>query len=382
MRTRGVTVTALGTLVLLAVLGGCVSQGASPTAEPPPGPQPSPTPVPPVDDRLRESFRRTDPAARKEGVLSATEAFLRSDAVGEMGDEDASAHFTTAAFSSERLIFPDPAFIRRREEWAVVGLPDGMGLFFYDLSAEPGTSPLELSPWTIGLSAVEVTWQRHAFGVSYTTIGSDDVARAHYVLVDRPEGDWRVAWLSDEEPDWWFNAYNAALSVAPDLSRLVVAGQARGTTEVFYEGEGTPRRDFGVEWVREEEDGGYRLALPVGAYPSRRAWLWRVARPSPYATLVEFVERLQSGSDDEDLAHLVTGPAVISAAKAFGLHLPGRQYEIVAYDQQAITFRDRQGVFIATFGQPESGDAPWPMSSLKPLGAAEPGPTPTTPPGG
>jgi hypothetical protein len=374
--------TQAASLILAAgLVAGCLAQDVTQTPASAPALNPSPTPALPIDDRIRDSFRQSDPDTRKDDVLQVTDAFLRNASVKEMSDEAASVHFTKVAFSSERLTFSDPAFIRRQDEWAVVGLPDGIGLFLYDLSAEPGTQPLELSSWTIGLSAVEVTWRRSEIGVRFITVGNDDVTRVHFILVTRPEDTWQVVWFSDEQPDWWFNAYDATLSVAPNLTRLVVVGKSLDTTDVFYEygQEDTPLREFRVEWVRQE-DNRYLLSPPAGAYPSRQAWLWQIAKPSGYATLVEFIERLRSG-DEAGIAALVTSPVIISAASSFGLYLPDRRYKIVLANEGTIVFRDRLGVFVATFAEPEAEGDPWLITDISPLGAEGATPTPTQPGG-
>src|SRR5690606_25540679 len=143
---------------------------------------------------------------------------------------------------------------------------------------------------------------------AYTTLGADGVERVHVALAVERNDDWRLAWLSDEEPDWWFNARGGAVTVAPDLSRLTVVGEAEHTTDVFYEVGNAPRRPSRVEWVRELSS--YRLAATEESYQSRRAWLWALAVPSPYATLVEFIERLQV-ADQSGAAQLVESESVL-----------------------------------------------------------------------
>ena len=123
------------------------------------------------------------------------------------------------------------------------------------------------------------------------------------------------------------------------------------------------------------EKDSYALSPSID-YADRQSWLWMIAQPSAYATLVEFVERLQR-QDYRELEYLVEGDQVISAAVAFGLYLPERRYEIVAYDESKIVFRDRQGAFVMTFTPPQSKDAPWLIASLNPIGAAVPIPAPT-----
>lgn len=381
MLTRLLAAGRLLPMALLSILlGGC---GTEP---PPPTPQvvilesPSPTPALPIDDRIRESYRRIEPAARKENILRVTEAFLRHAASTDMDDQSASVHYTQAAFSSGSLALSDPAFIRRQDQLTVVGLPDGLGLYLYDLEQESGTQPLELSPWTIGLGYVGVIWKRQEIGLSYATLGSDGVVRIHFILVDKPEESWRVAWFSDEDPDWWFNAYDATVLVEADLSSLIVTGKSNNTTDVFdesgqYDDEVLARK-FRVIWARDED--GYLRMPSVGAFPDRQTWLWSIAEPSPYATLIEFIERLRR-YDEAGAANLAGSADVVTASMDFGLYLPDRQYQILSYSEDIIIFRDRRGAFIATFDQRDKGVGIWQIESIKPLGVAVPEPTPIIP---
>lgn len=363
----------------ILLLAACASQ--PPLASPQPSfpeqiltEQTTPTPALSADARLRQAFRLADPNAKRAQVLSAAEALLRDAAFSQMEDEAASSHFTVVAFSSERLIFSDPAFVRRKGNLAVVGMPDGLGLFLYDLSTTPGTPPLELSHWTAGLSAVEVTWRRDEIGVSFVTLGNDGLHHVHYVLAGEAESVWQVMWFSDEEPDWWFNATNATLAVKPNLSQLIVVGEASHTTLALSETEDSPRRKFRVEWRRGGD--GYILSPPMGSKSERQNWLWRIAQPSAYTTLVEFIERLQR-QDIDGAAHLVTDEEIISSAVNFGLFMPERRYEIVAYSEGIIMFRDRRGAFAMAFKQPQTADAPWLIAGLVPVGVELPTPTVT-----
>jgi hypothetical protein len=176
-----------------------------------------------------------------------------------------------------------------------------------------------------------------------------------------------VAWLGDDQADWWFNAHNATLTIAPDRSRLVLTGEALSSTLVFAEAPGSLSRVFRLEW--EREGNTYRLLLPPSGYPSRQAWAWNVAEPGPYATLVEFVERMVM-NDADGAAKLVTHPDVIADATAYGFYLPGRQFEVLSNEARRIVFRDRQGTFVADFRTELSEEGTvWKISSLAPLGA-------------
>ncbi|GEM_PF-969926 len=372
--SRNLLIGSLAAGLFICAIVECISQVTAPPADAPTS-TPTGTPLPQcadnasqsIEDRIREAFQETDPYVRQGAVLCSVERFLRAEAVNAMTDEQASAYLTSTAFSSEHLTLADPALVVRENAQAIVGLPDGMGLYLYDLSAPAGSFPLAISPWTIGLSHVQISSDEMEIGVSFETVDQQAAAHIHYALITRDGTTWRVSWLSDDHPDWWFNSRNAALSVAPDRSRLIVVGEARNSTLVFDEKEGRPHRLFRLEWIREGH--AYRLKLSPGGYPSRSAWQWEIAQPSPYATLVEFVERIQMG-DSDGAARLVTNPNVISDAMAFGLYLAGRQFEVLSSEPQRIVFRDRQGTFVADFLATPSNSGPvWRIASLAPLGA-------------
>ena len=357
--------------MILLLAAGCsqLSPTPSPTAIPATV-QPTSTPPPASpDEQIRHAFNQTDPAIRIDEVISATNAFLRSPEIQSISDEQASESFTDIAFSSGQIVFPDPAFIRRNNNLAVVGLPDGLGIYLFDLSPDSPT-PVKLSEWTVGLSALNTIWGDTEFGLSYITYGNDDLARVHFMLVTNLESQWQIAWFSDDNPDWWFNAFDATLSVSITLDRLIVTGKTQNLTEPFYSDIDLPSRDFEIEWLRQEDDT-YLISPPVGAYPHLQAWTWANAQPSAYTTLVEFIERLQR-SDDNDLETLVTDPAVIESAISFGLNLPERRYQLTVSDEQTFILRDRQGAFTISLTPPITPGDNWQIVSILPLGAASP----------
>lgn len=351
-------------LVLNAILWlvGCAPATASPLPE-------SNTPsLPPPEQRVREAFSTTDPEVRLSRILNATEGFLRDATVRALSDEEAAAQLTQAAFSAGQPMLVQAAYVRRTGDVVVVALPAGLGLYLYDLGAPAGTPPCEISRWIAGLDALEVSRGEDEVGVSFTTFGIDDLPRVHYALLRREDdGVWRVAWLSDEVSDWWFNAVGGTLYTAPDRSQLVVVGEAARTTEAFYEQVGEPRRSFRLMWERVGDH--YALSPSPQAYDDRQAWLWEVAEPSPYATLVEFVERLQAG-DEEGAARLVGDQDVLVAARDFGLYLPERRYQVVESTTDRIVFRDVQATLVASFRPPQATGEKWQIVSLMPFGAA------------
>lgn len=347
------------------VVAGC-QLIPSPVAGPPRVASPSELPV---EQHIREAFLLPDPAARREAILTAVEVFLRDNSLRQLDDAAASSRLTDITFQSGQPIFADPVLVRRQGTLVVVGLPDGLGLYLYDLRLAPRTRPLQLSVWTLGLNSVDVVWAGNELGVSYMTMGSDQALHAHYVVGIKSEMGWQVMWLSDEQPDWWFNARNATISVAPYLSRLTVTGEAENSTLVFREEGIVPRRTFRVEWLREKEH--YKLSPPAGIRQDRQNWVWRSAIPSAYATLVEFVERVRL-RDTQGAEQLVSDPSIVTEASSFGLHLLEVQYTVTAHDEGSITFHSQQGAFVATFRRPATEGEPWLIVGLRPLGAVSP----------
>src|SRR5690606_36250582 len=130
---------------------------------------------------------------------------------------------------------------------------------------------------------------------------------------------------------------------------------------VFYEVGNAPRRTFRVEWVRELSS--YRLAATEESYQSRRAWLWALAVPSPYATLGGFIERLQV-ADQSGAAQLVETESVLGAAFYGGLSRPHRRYQGVACDGRTLVVRGLEGAFTGTFARPSEPGERWLLAEL------------------
>jgi hypothetical protein len=106
----------------------------------------------------------------------------------------------------------------------------------------------------------------------------------------------------------------------------------------------------------------------------RTLWLWHVAVPSAYATLVELIERIRV-NDIQGAGRLVSDHKVIADSLAFGLHFPENRFEVLSYNVATIVFRSVRGTFIADFSPPEvDSDGPWLITSLRPLGVAPPTP--------
>jgi hypothetical protein len=355
-------------LAFVATLAAYGCAGGEATIAGPPTPTPTPsTPPPTITDAL--SLPERD--ARREAMLAAVGGWLRDPSVRTMDDEAASAQLTELAFSSGRMVFGDPTFVRRpgQPSLAVVGLPDALGLYLYDLDA-PSAEPLELSGWTAGLNAVYVTWAGGEVGVAYFTLGNDRQTRAHFVLASEAGGRWQVAWLADEEPAWWFNARQAELVVSSDLQTLILTGEAQATTLVFDERGDVPRRRFSVTWERDEETSAYLPASQPEDFPSRTEWLWSMAEPSPYAALVEFLERLRLR--DEGARQLAEGE-VVEAALALALDQPQRQYRIINQTATRLVFQDSGGAYTASF-RPAPTGARWRLTDIEPMTVATPTP--------
>ena len=357
-------------MVLLGI-SGC-SSNHPPPVPPPTETQLTPTPRPPLETQLRNAFRQPDPQLRRDQVVAAANAFLRDEAIRQTDDVIATTYFNDIAFSSGRLTLSDPAIIKRQGDQAIVLLPEGMGLYLFDSTLDDGI--VELSRWTIGLNDLQVIWRTDELGVRYTTFGRDEVIRPHFILATRSKANWRLAWSSDETADWWFNAAGGELSVTDDLSQLRLTGEATNTTTDFYEQEGEPRREFAIVWSRQGDS--YVMHPPLADFETRTAWFQAAAIPSPYATLVAFVERLEAG-DSRGASELVSDVEVLQAVTDFGLNDPTRRYQIVTYEEQRIVFRDVQGTFVATFDPPTATGQPWLINQLVPFGSATPEPTAT-----
>jgi len=347
--------------LLCLMLGGC--QPAPVDDSFPPSIVSSPTPtveLPPVLN-LTEAYS-VEPLARRDAVLTAAGAFL-NDADPQQSDESLSVEFTTQAFACNCLTLPMPGLIARQGQLAVVSLPEGLGLFLYD-----GDQPvLELSRWTADLMSMKVYWGEAELVVGYVTQGNDGVETVHALLAVNGCAGWQVVWSSNEEPGWWFNAIGGELAVGEDRHVLTVTGLAAETTQVFYEEESDDHRVFELNWQRTENT--YRVIPPMPAVTDRRSWLWEVAQPSPYATLVEFIERLQI-EDIEGAGTLVTDDNVLAAAVDFGLNLPQRRYQILSMEQSQIVFRDLQGTFVVDF-VPPNASGKWLISNLQPPGRSD-----------
>ncbi len=360
---KGAPLLFLAGCLLIPVLGGCQPAPieAAPTEY---VPVPLPTGAAFAADDVTGAFAVPGVSSRREVILSSTGAFLR-EADPQLSDEELSAKYTTLAFACNCLSQSMPALIDRQDTLAVISLPDGLGLYLYDLDSGDDLPALELSRWTVGLNALQVSWGQDEIAAGYSTQGNDGLVRVHALLAMKGESGWRTAWVGDEEPGWWFNAVGGQLSLAPDRSLLTVSGSAEETTQAFYEEPGINLRVFNVSWQREEN--GYVAAPPMPQYSGRMEWLWEVAEPSSYATLVEFVERLQIG-DIDGAGGLVSDQEVLSAAVDFGLTLPDRRYQVLSIDQAQIVFRDLQGTFVADFQPPGSDHDKWLITGIYPPG--------------
>lgn len=342
------------------MLVGCNIVPAAPEMAATPVPALTPTLSP--EAQLIQAFAETDPIARREAVMQALGPFLWNLPVRSVDEQTATTRLSQVARTSENLILDSTAFVRREEYLTVVGVPDGLGLYLYNLT-RPGASPVELSPWTVGLSSVDVAWGNSVIGVTYHTLGADGDTRAHFALArEMPSREWELAWLSDEEPLWWINAYNASVVVSQDFGTITICGEAPGTTSAFDEQGDVPRRVFLMRWRWVENQ--YAPWPSPESFSSRQEWEWEIAQPSAYATLIEFLERLRRG-DDVGTGTLVASPDLISTAIALGLDRPERRYRAIYADQRMIVFRDAVGVTVAEF----TLEDPRLLATLYPFGA-------------
>ncbi|MCC6905909.1 MAG: hypothetical protein IT326_08715 [Anaerolineae bacterium] len=314
---------------------------------------------------LSAAYQIDNPVARQAAVLRRTAAFLQSDTARRADDLTLSTLYTQAAFSSGRLALDSPVFIRRQGSLALIGLPDSMGIYLIDL--DHADAPVLVSPWTAGITRLDVAWRVDALGIVYETAPLSGPSRTHFALMRFGETGWETAWLSDTAPDWWINTQGATLAVSEDLSRLVVTGPAPGTSALFDEATTGISRTLQITWERNGDR--YRPVPLPESYRNRAEWLRATAQPSPYATLVEFLERLVTG-DTEGAAQVATNPDAVSNALAFGLNYAGRRYIVTRITGGEIEFRDTRGAFIVTFqaGTPGAGPA-WLIDTIRPLGA-------------
>lgn len=334
------------------------------------------TPILTPEQLLLNAYNEPDPTARRAAAKTAAADFLRYEAIREMDDETAGEIFTAAARGSGQLLLPDPALIARQGEVVIISLPDAMGLHLYDLRRNDAGPTLELSAWNLGLNALRATWGDDEVGVSYVTIGNDAIPRVHYVLAKRVVGGWEIAWRGEDEPVWWFNNAHATLQVAEDLEHLIVTGLTEETSFAFDPGvEGALQRTFKLVWQRTEE--GYEPEPGPQDYQDRQHWVWAAAELTPYATLVEFTERLVLG-EFEGARALTTGEAAFNNGIAFGMQLEGRYYHIVTRNEvnHTITFKDTQGTFVASFVPSANEGERWLINSVLPIGAVQPTATP------
>ena len=318
-----------------------------------------------VQQEITTAFSEADPAERREAVLNAVGDFLQDIITRNISDDDASHSLTEMAFASDALTLNDPAIVRRHDNLAIVGLPDGLGLYLYDIRTSDQV-PVLISQWTIGLQSINVVWRSDEAGSAYVTVGADGISRSHFALLTRDAETWSVSWISDDAPDWWFNSRSASLDIAPDLSSIIVIGDSVNTTVSFEEGSNTPHRQFRLEWNRRLDT--FQLKTSPDSYDSREAWMWASAIPSPYATLVEFIERLQRHELTE-LASLTVGAHVIDDANSFGFYLTGVSYKVILNEPDRIVIQGRQGTFEFKFAPPETDGAAWKISQIKPTAA-------------
>jgi hypothetical protein len=362
-----VRVKALATLCFYLILAGCY-----PTMPRQLGPQSlelsAENAVPP-SIAVTQAFEENDPQSRHIAVVSAIQRFLRDPAYIDQPDEITAAALTELAFSSNRLTLSDPALIQRDGSYTIVAIPDGIGLYFYDLT-DPNAVPIELSQWTAGIQTLEATWQDDRVVIIYQTLDVQGDRHAHASLLTlNADSDWVQSWISDDIPDWWFNAANAAIEVAPDLSQIVVVGEATSTTQAFQEDANSPQRFFQLVWKLDETH--YQLTTPSSSFRDRSEWAWATAIGSPYGTLVEFVERFQR-NDQSGARMLAANDTVMAEARNFGLAFSGIPYKVETLDETHLLLTGYQGELIITFQPPQSSEDGWLLTNIAPQGAVAP----------
>jgi len=354
-------------LLIFLVLVSC--QSAAPRQLDPQQLEPPTESSIPPDIAVPTAFEEENPQSRRMAVLAAIRGFLLDSRYIDAPDSVMSETLTDLAFSSEHLTLSDPAFVRRYGSYAIVAIPDGLGLYFYDLAVSAHT-PIELSRWTAGIQTLDVTWQNDKAGIIYHTMDLNGIRHAHASLVTMSaNSDWTQSWISDDEPDWWFNATNAIVELAPDLSQLSVVGESTSTSQAFDKNQTSPQRLFRLLW---ELDGArYQVTTPSAAFRDRGEWAWATAVPSSYATLVEFVERFQR-NDRAGARRLVSSDAVMADANNFGLAFSGIPYKVESLDETHLLITGYQGELILTFQPPQPEEERWIITNIAPQGAATP----------
>ena len=356
-------------LVLILILTAAGCRHADPRALPPQSLEPSSQNTLPLETAIPLAFQSTDPQSRRAEIVTAIRQFLLDPAYLSAPDEVTSAALTSLAFSSDRLTIPDPAFVRRFGSYAVVAIPDGIGLYFYDL-AHPSQTPLELSRWTVGIQSLEVVWQDNYTAIAYHTLDLEGISHAHVSLLTIDSNlDWEQSWIGDDTPDWWFNDINASIDLAPDLSQIVVVGASTSGSQSFQEDSTSPQRLFRLVWTLDNTQ--YQLTTPSTGFRDRSEWAWATAVPSPYATLVEFVERFQR-NDVAGAKILTANDTVMVDADNFGLALVGVPYKAEILDETHIRIVGHQGALIIAFQPPENNEGDWLITSITPQGAVAP----------
>ncbi len=326
-----------------------------------------------IERNIVNDYALIDPVERQQLILRHTGDWLRAPDVRALSDAEAAQIYTQLAFSSGNLIFDDPAFIVRRDQLAIVGLPNALGIYLFVLS-DPNSDPLLISQHTIGLNDLSAIWTDGEIGVQYETIDADNRRIPHFALVVWSEDTnrWQTTWYSDNLPGWWFNALDGQVTVSADLQTLTTTGQSRTAPAIFDESEERPTRSYTLTWRRDILRGGDRLGYVLSplpdSYPSYTEWLWASAVPSNYATLVEFIERLQM-QDQQQAAALTSNDTAMRQAQDFGFDRPAHRYQVINTTVDTITVQSEQGTFIVRF------DDQFRMSSIQPIGAQN---TPTT----
>lgn len=286
-----------------------------------------------------------------------------------LSDEALSRLLTETLSATGLLTSSGPVLLRRSSGLAVASLPDAAGLILID-----GTQTLLLSPWNLGILDLQLYPAEDSLGVRYVRRASESASTQHFVLVRRVEGHWQRAWLSDDEALWWFNNRNASLEVSRDLSRLTLSGEARAATDLFIDSPSGPVRVFTLDWRRSDQT--YQPDPDPGRFETRRAWMAQIAQPSPYDSLVQYIEALTEADRRSALA-LLADESLLDFSIQLGLSERGRRYSLLEAPQtsgSALRFGDEFGRYEVLFSPPTQLGQRWMISGIHSLDQA---PTPT-----
>ncbi len=347
-------------VVLLAALT-LTACAATPTVSPQKEPVTAPAPAP-VEEMLPllTSFylispleRTSDPTSIIRDILAAPDAAAFSDADLSRRVSEVVSPFTSTG---------EPFLFIRTSPGAVVSVPD-YGLYLCD------TDCPQLTEWNRGLTDLDVFTTGDEIGILYRQRYGTEREIAHFIRATPIDG---VLWASPDTETWWLNALDADVIVSEDLETLAVTGQATFTSDVIDTDTTNTHPQMALTWAYDSDASIYRPTPNPAHFETRQQFIEAAMLPSPFISLITFLERLTKG-DDTLASQVTTGPEVVQTGRDFGLHISGRHYQVKAFEStdRTLTFGDLQGQFVAYFSPPAEVGGPWLIMDIRPLGALE-----------